>query len=113
MGYSAFGTGIQHTLSIILMPLKHYILVGVCNIGPRGDFLIHTIGDNHLSSGYQNHKTWISAIIMIMLYQLQLDGQIFHTLLYHPGLAENIAPDGGPGSDIIVVSIAVSCGYDT
>ncbi len=24
---------------------------------------------------------------------------------YHPGLAENIAPDGGPGSDIIVVRL--------
>ncbi len=24
---------------------------------------------------------------------------------YHPGLAENIAPDGGPGSDIIPVRL--------
>ena len=24
---------------------------------------------------------------------------------YHPGLAENIAPDGGPGSDIIAVRL--------
>ncbi len=24
---------------------------------------------------------------------------------YHPGLAENIAPDGGPGSDITVVRL--------
>ncbi len=24
---------------------------------------------------------------------------------FHPGLAENIAPDGGPGSDIIVVRL--------
>ncbi len=28
------------------------------------------------------------------------------TASLHPGLAENIAPNGGPGSDIIVVQIA-------
>ncbi len=38
---------------------------------------------------------------------ISVESQIImrRSIAFHPGLAENIAPDGGPGRDIIVVRL--------